>query len=77
MRIKVRNSSTGSSAELDMDGQSTIDDIIDNCTAFWSLDGGPYVVTANRTILRGQMSLSELSLEKGTFLELIPDPEGG
>lgn len=77
MRIKVRNSSTGSTVELEMDGQSTIDDIIDNCTAFWSMEGGPYVVTMDRTILRGQMSVSEISPGRDATLELIPDPEGG
>ena len=76
MRVKVRDVSTGSTVELDLDAKSTVNDIVENCTSFWGKEGA-HVVKLGQTILRGQTPLAEVTLERGAVVELIPDPEGG
>ncbi len=77
VRIKVKNAESGSIVDMDLEGDNTVNDIIESAAAYWSMDAGAYVLRKGKSLLRGGATVSELSIVEGDILELIPDPEGG
>jgi hypothetical protein len=77
IRIKVKNAETGAAVEMELEGENTIDEVIESAATFWSKDMGAYVLRKGKKVLRGGSSLSESGIRAEDVLELIPDPEGG
>lgn len=77
VRITVRDVDTGSRIEMDLETENTMEDAIDSAANYWNKNPGAYVLKFGKTILRGQMTVTEANLKAGDMIELIPDPEGG
>lgn len=76
-RIKVRNAETGSSVDMDLEMDNTIEEIIESAASYWEKVPGAYVLRKGKAVLRGQSTIAEMGIREGDILELIPDPEGG
>ncbi len=63
--------------EMELEGENTIDEVIESAATFWNKDMGAYVLRKGKKVLRGGSSLSDSDIRAEDVLELIPDPEGG
>jgi hypothetical protein len=77
MRISVKDAETGNKINLDLEGENTIEEIIESAADYWKKDPGAYVLRFGKKVLRGLMTLDESEINNNDILELIPDPEGG
>ncbi|MDH7509106.1 MAG: hypothetical protein QHH00_06885 [Methanomassiliicoccales archaeon] len=77
LRVKVRNAESGATVEMELEGENTIDDIIEGAAGYWEKDAGAYVLRRGKRLLRGQQTVAEAGILNNDELELIPDPEGG
>ncbi len=77
VRVKVRNAETGSSVDMELEEENTVQEIIEGAAGYWEKDAGAYVLRRGKKLLRGQQSVLESGLANSDELELIPDPEGG
>ncbi len=77
VRVKVRNAETGSSVDMELEEENTVQEIIEGAAGYWETDAGAYVLRRGKKLLRGQQSVLESGLANSDELELIPDPEGG
>jgi len=75
--VKVKNAETGSTLDMELEPENTINEIIESAASFWHKDPGAYVLRRGKKVLGGNLSVQEISLMTGDVLELIPDPEGG
>lgn len=76
-RLKVKNAETGATVEMELDGDNTVDEVIESAATFWNKDMGAYVVRKGKKVLRGGSTLRDTGVMAEDVLELIPDPEGG
>ncbi|HTY47012.1 MAG TPA: hypothetical protein VMB46_05050 [Methanomassiliicoccales archaeon] len=77
VRVRVRNAETGSSVDMELEEENTVQEIIEGAAGYWEKDAGAYVIRKGKKLLRGQQSVLESGLTNSDELELIPDPEGG
>ncbi len=77
VRVRVRNAETGSSVDMELEEENTVQEIIEGAAGYWEKDAGAYVIRKGKKLLRGQQSVLESGLANSDELELIPDPEGG
>lgn len=77
MNVRIRNSETGGTVDMELEGEHTVQEIIEGASSYWNKDEGAYVLRKGKKLLRGQQSVAEVSIAEGDELELIPDPEGG
>ena len=77
VRVRVRNAETGSSVDMELEEENTVQEIIEGAAGYWEKDAGAYVLRKGKKLLRGQQSVLESGLASSDELELIPDPEGG
>jgi hypothetical protein len=77
LRVKVRNAETGATVDMELEGENTIEEIIEGAAGYWEKDAGAYVLRRGKSLLRGQQTVVEASVMNNDELELIPDPEGG
>jgi len=77
LRVKVRNAETGSTVDMELEGENTVEEIIEGAAGYWEKDAGAYVLRRGKRLLRGQQTVTECGLISQDELELIPDPEGG
>lgn len=73
----MKNAETGATVEMELDGDNTVDEVIESAATFWNKDMGAYVLRKGKKVLRGGSSLKDAEAMAGDVLELIPDPEGG
>lgn len=76
-RLKVKNAETGAAVEMELEGDNTVDEIIESAATFWNKDMGAYVLRKGKKVLRGGSSIEDSGIIAEDVLELIPDPEGG
>jgi len=76
-RIKVKNAETGASVDMDLEGDNTMEEVIESAASYWEKPPGAYVLRRGKQLLRGQASVMDSGIRDGDVLELIPDPEGG
>jgi len=77
MRIAVKDAETGNKINMDLEGDNTVEEVIEGAADYWKKDPGAYVLRYGKKVLRGAMSLDEVEIQSNDVLELIPDPEGG
>jgi hypothetical protein len=77
MNISVKDAETGNKINMDLEGDNTIEEIIEGAADYWKKDPGAYVIRYGKTLLRGSMTIEESGIQNKDILELIPDPEGG
>ncbi|MDW5564067.1 MAG: hypothetical protein SA339_12675 [Methanomassiliicoccus sp.] len=77
IRVKVRNAETGSTVDMEMENENTMEEIVRGAAGFWHKDPGAYVLRRGKKLLRGSQTVLEVGLKDDDELELIPDPEGG
>jgi hypothetical protein len=77
MNVRIRNAETGGTVDMEMEGENTVQEIIESVSSFWNKDEGAYVLRRGKKLLRGQQSVGEVGIADNDELELIPDPEGG
>jgi hypothetical protein len=77
LRITVRDADSGNKIEMDLELENTVEETIESAASYWEKDAGAYVLRFGKKLLRGQMTVEEIKLDDGAYLELIPDPEGG
>jgi hypothetical protein len=77
VRVRVRNAETGSTVDMELEDENTVQEIIEGAAGYWEKDAGAYVLRKGKKLLRGQQSVLESGLASSDELELIPDPEGG
>jgi hypothetical protein len=77
VRVRVRNAETGSTVDMELEGENTIQEIIEGAAGYWEKDAGAYVLRKGKKLLRGQQTVMESGISNSDDLELIPDPEGG
>jgi hypothetical protein len=77
IRVKVRNAETGSTVDMEMENENTMDEIVRGAASFWNKNPGAYVLRRGKRLLRGSQTVLEVGLKDADELELIPDPEGG
>lgn len=75
--MRVRNAETGSTVDMELEGENTIQEIIEGAAGYWEKDAGAYVLRKGKKLLRGQQTVLESGIGNSDDLELIPDPEGG
>ncbi|MBE0519160.1 MAG: hypothetical protein IH630_08090 [Thermoplasmata archaeon] len=62
---------------MELEGDNTVDEIIESAATFWNKDMGAYVLRKGKKVLRGGSSIKDSGIIAEDVLELIPDPEGG
>ena len=77
IRVKVRNAETGSTVDMEMVNENTMEEIVRGAAGFWQKEAGAYVLRKGKKLLRGTQTVLEVGLKDDDELELIPDPEGG
>ncbi len=77
VKIKLKSSESGSIVDMEIEGDNTINEIIDSAAGHWGMGAGAYVLRKGKSLLRGAATVAELGIMQGDVLELIPDPEGG
>ena len=77
IRVKVRNAETGSSVDMELEAENTVEEIIESAAGYWEKDAGAYVLRKGKNLLRGQNSVADAGIMNMDDLEIIPDPEGG
>jgi hypothetical protein len=77
IRITVRDADSGNKIDMDLEPENTVEETIESAASYWEKDAGAYVLRLGKRLLRGQMTVEDMELTEGAFLELIPDPEGG
>ncbi len=77
VRIKVKNAETGSIVDMDLEGDNSVNEIIESSAGYWGMDAGAYVLRKGKSLLRGSATIAELGIVDDDVVELIPDPEGG
>jgi len=77
VKIKVKSSESGSSVDMELEGDNTVNEIIDSAAGYWGMNAGAYVLRRGKTLLRGSASVADIGMVSGDTVELIPDPEGG
>ncbi len=76
-RITVKNAETGSSVEMELEAENTVEEIIESAASYWEVSPGAYVLRRGKAVLRGQSTIVDAEIREGDVVELIPDPEGG
>jgi len=76
-RIKIKNAETGASVDMDLEGDNTMEEVIESAASYWEKPTGAYVLRWGKQLLRGQSTVMDSGVRDGDVLELIPDPEGG
>jgi len=77
VRITVRDPDSGHTIHVDVDDETTVEEVVESAAKFWDKPTGAYVVRRGQTILTGASKFRELKPKADDLLELIPDPEGG
>jgi hypothetical protein len=77
VRVKVRNAETGSTVDMELEEENTVQEIIEGAAGYWEKDSGAYVLRKGKRLLRGQQTVLDAGNGNSDDLELIPDPEGG
>ncbi len=77
VKIKVKSSESGSSVDMELEGDNTVNEIIDSAAGYWGMNAGAYVLRRGKNLLRGSASVADIGIVNGDIVELIPDPEGG
>lgn len=77
IKIKIRDAQTGNSVDMEVEGDNTMEELIDSTADYWKKDPNAYVLRYGKRLLTGPTTVAEASLVEGDVLELIPDPEGG
>lgn len=77
LKVRVRNAESGATVDMELEGENTVDEIIEGVAGYWQKDAGAYVLRRGKRLLRGQQTVVEAAILDGDELELIPDPEGG
>ncbi|MDH4123214.1 MAG: hypothetical protein OEV21_03920 [Thermoplasmata archaeon] len=75
--LKIKNAETGSTVDMELEPDNTINEIIESAASFWHKDPGAYVLRKGKKVLSASITVKESNLISGDVLELIPDPEGG
>ncbi|MFO7619588.1 MAG: hypothetical protein R6W91_08085 [Thermoplasmata archaeon] len=77
VKIKLKSAESGSVVDMELEGENTVNEIIDSAAGHWGMNAGAYVLRKGKSLLRGGGTIIELGIINGDVLELIPDPEGG
>ena len=77
IRITVRDATTGNKAEMELEPNNTVEEIIESAASYWGKDSGAYIMRHGKKLLAGKSVLADIGLQAGDVLEIIPDPEGG
>lgn len=77
MEISVKDAETGNKINMNVVGENTVEEIIEQAADYWKKDPGAYVLRYGKKVLRGAMTMVESKVQNQDVLELIPDPEGG
>ena len=77
VKVKVKNAESGSTVDMELEGDNTVNEIIESAAGYWGMDAGAYVLRKGKALLRGGATVAELEIVDGDVVELIPDPEGG
>lgn len=76
-RIEVRNSQSGNSTLMEVEGRTKVQEILDSAVAFWSMSRDAYLIRCGKKLLSASSTVEESGLKDGDTVELLPDPEGG
>jgi hypothetical protein len=77
VKINLKSAESGSVVAMEIEGDNTINEIIDSAAGHWGMSAGAYVLRKGKSLLRGGATVMEMGIIQGDVLELIPDPEGG
>ena len=77
VKVKVKNAESGSTVDMELEGDNSVNEIIESSAGYWGMDAGAYVLRKGKSLLRGGATVAELEIVDGDVVELIPDPEGG
>jgi hypothetical protein len=77
VKIKVKSAESGSVVDMELEGENTINEIIDSAAGYWGMSAGAYVLRRGKSLLRGTATIASIGMVNGDVVELIPDPEGG
>jgi uncharacterized ubiquitin-like protein YukD len=77
VKIKVKSSESGSSVDMELEGENTVNEIIDSAAGYWGMNAGAYVLRRGKNLLSGAATVADIGIVNGDIVELIPDPEGG
>jgi hypothetical protein len=77
VRVKVKSAESGSTVDMELEGDNTVNEIIESAAGYWGMSAGAYVLRKGKSLLRGGATVAEMGLINDDMVELIPDPEGG
>jgi hypothetical protein len=77
MEIAIKDAETGNKINMNVVGENTVEEIIEQAADYWKKDPGAYVLRYGKKVLRGAMTVIASGVRNEDVLELIPDPEGG
>ena len=77
MSINISIKSGEKNVNMDVEPNTTINEVIDRAMSYWGKRTAPHIMMRNSKILPGSGTIVELSVAEGDILELIRSPEGG
>ena len=77
MRIRIREPRTNNEAELEVEKEHIISDLIQAVMEHFQLQSGTYFLTREGTVLQNSSSVDGSKIQPGDILILSPDPVGG
>ena len=66
-RVKVRNAESGSTVDMELEQENTVEEIIEGAAGYWEKDAGAYVIRRGKKLLRGQ-TVSEAGIQNNDEL---------
>ncbi|MDD1769063.1 MAG: hypothetical protein LUQ55_03670, partial [Methanomassiliicoccales archaeon] len=58
LRVKVRNAESGATVDMELEGENTVEEIIEGAAGYWEKDAGAYVLRRGKRLLRGQQTVA-------------------
>ncbi|MFO8133795.1 MAG: hypothetical protein R6U10_07710 [Thermoplasmatota archaeon] len=77
MKITVKDAETGSTIDMDVEEDNTVEEVVESSANYWNKDPGAYVIRFGKKQLGGTTSIGGTTIQEGDVVELIPDPTGG
>lgn len=73
----MKSAESGSTVDMELEGDNTVNEIIESAAGYWDMNAGAYVLRRGKNLLRGTATVADMGLINDDIVELIPDPEGG
>ena len=70
-RVKVRNPEMGTAVDMDLEPDSTVQEVLDSAAGYWGKVTSEYALRRGPRVLRARATIVEASLQDGDLLEFV------